>query len=142
MNNIITRYIRFFETLSPETLDSLRWLLAEDAVFSDPFNKAKGPDEIMTVFRHMFDKCRDPSFTVNEATGHDDVFYLRWIFEFGAADNRRKIEGISRVSVNERGQITEHSDYWDPAKQLYETIPVLGALFRKLRMALSATDRC
>jgi hypothetical protein len=37
------------------------------------------------------------------------------------------------MTFNEELLITEHRDYWDAAEELYEKIPVLGALMRWLK---------
>ena len=37
-------YARFFEEMTPETVGSVKQFLADDVVFTDPFNKLHGPD--------------------------------------------------------------------------------------------------
>jgi hypothetical protein len=37
------------------------------------------------------------------------------------------------MTFNEQSLIVEHRDYWDAAEELYEKIPVLGALMRWLK---------
>jgi hypothetical protein len=43
------------------------------------------------------------------------------------------------VQFDPDGRVAEHIDYWDPAGQVYETIPILGLLMRALRRRLAAT---
>jgi hypothetical protein len=35
--------------------------------------------------------------------------------------------------------VADHRDYWDAAEELYEKLPVLGALMRLLKRRLRAT---
>jgi hypothetical protein len=37
------------------------------------------------------------------------------------------------VVFNEEGRVTMHRDYWDAAEELYEKLPVVGALMRWLK---------
>ena len=45
---------------------------------------------------------------------------------------------MSRVKFTPEGLVTQHHDYWDPTGQLYEKLPLLGRLFRALRIRLAA----
>jgi steroid delta-isomerase len=134
----VQRYIQAFEHLSPATLGHLEDCFAERARFVDPFNDVHDRPAIRGVFEHMFASCDDPRFSVDECLGDDQLVYLRWQFSFGKAPERRVVHGVSRVQFADNGLVTEHRDYWDPARQLYEKIPFLGRLFRALRNRLAA----
>lgn len=136
----IDRYVAFFEGLEPKTLSALSDVFVESARFTDPFNDARGYEAIRAVFDDMFDRCDEPRFHVAERICQDDICYLRWTFVFGAAGRQRTVEGVSRVRFAADGRAEEHTDYWDPAKQLYESVPVLGTLLKFLRNKLSATQ--
>ena len=49
------------------------------------------------------------------------------------------IRGGTFLRLDAQGKVLEHRDYWDSAEELYEKLPVLGALMRWLRKAGSAT---
>ena len=134
----VQRYIDAFESLTPLTLQSLEDCFAEDARFVDPFNDVKGRRAIRTVFEHMFVSCENPRFVVDECLVDDKLAYLRWQFGFGTPASRRLVEGVSRVQFSPDGRVVEHRDYWDPAGQIYEDLPLLGSLFRALRKRLAA----
>ena len=42
-------------------------------------------------------------------------------------------------TVAPTGRVVAHRDYWDAAEELYEKLPVLGALMRLLKRRLRAT---
>jgi len=131
-------FIAFFETLQPGSLERLADHFADDAHFVDPFNDVRGLTEIRRVFEHMFSTCHEPRFRVDETIGDGDVLYLRWRFVYGRADARRTVHGVSRLCFDGDGRVSEHHDYWDPARQIYERIPLLGALLRAVRRRLGA----
>lgn len=138
MTHPVDRYVAFFEGLTPSALGSLDDLFSEQARFVDPFNDVRGRGAIRQVFVHMFATCESPRFEVDERVCDDLTCYLRWTFAFGSARRRQQITGISRVQFRPDGRVDEHIDYWDPAGQLYETIPLLGTVFRFLRRRLRA----
>lgn len=138
MTHPVERYVAFFEGLAPPTLGSLNDLFSEQARFVDPFNDVRGREAIRRVFEHMFATCDTPRFKVEEKVCDGPTCYLRWTFSFGSARRQQQITGISRVQFRPDGRVDEHIDYWDPAGQLYETIPFFGTMFRFLRRRLRA----
>ena len=136
--NHVQRYIEAFEHLTPSTLQPLEGCFTKRARFVDPFNDVRGKSPIRCVFEHMFTSCEDPKFGVEESLGDDTLVYLRWHFSFGKAASRRRVQGVSRVQFTSDSLVSEHRDYWDPASQLYDKLPVLGKLFRALRNRLTA----
>ena len=134
----VQRYIDRFEELGPDSLGSLVACFSDAARFVDPFNDVRGTEAIRQVFEHMFATCDGPRFEVDECVGEDATYYLRWRFSFGREGSRRTLHGVSRVQFGPDGLVLEHTDYWDPASQLYEKIPILGGLLRALRRRLSA----
>lgn len=134
----VQTYIDAFERLTPSTLQSLEDCFTEQARFVDPFNDVRGKTAIRNVFEHMFVTCEAPRFEVDECLGDDRLAYLHWHFSFGSPARRRRVQGVSRVQFGPDGRVNEHRDYWDPASQLYEQLPLIGRLFRALRMRLAA----
>lgn len=132
--------IRFFETLTPATLARLQSVYCDDARFIDPFNDVAGHAAIRHVFEHMFVTVDAPQFEVFQAIGEADQCVMLWRFRF-----RRKgrsasttINGASHLRFAADGRVAWHRDYWDPARELYEGLPVLGAVMRWLRRRLCA----
>lgn len=138
----LMRLIAIYETLSPATLGALAALFAPEARFVDPFNDVRGPAAIRRVFEHMFETVDAPRFEVLDAAmGTGGGAFLLWNFHFLARDKPRTprcIQGTSHLHFDEQGRVLMHQDHWDPARQLYETVPVLGGLMRSLRRHLSA----
>lgn len=134
------KVIAFYEALTPETLARLDAAYANDARFIDPFNDVAGIAAIRRVFEHMFETLDAPRFQVVLSVSEGEHCFLLWNFRF-----RRKggsaislIHGSTHVRFGQDGRIAWHRDYWDPARELYESVPLLGALMRWLRRRLSA----
>lgn len=135
-----SRYAEFFSALTPSDLQRLADFFDQQAHFKDPFNDVIGIDSISRVFDDMFERTQSPKFTVIEWMVNDDgVAYLRWTFSFTAPMlGSQQFEGISRVVFNDQGKVIEHVDYWNPAEEIYEKIPLLGSLMKVLKNKLKA----
>lgn len=134
------RIVRTFERLAPATLDELAGIYAADARFKDPFNDVQGLARIRGVYSHMFETLLAPRFAVHQAATSADVCLLEWELAFTALGSGRpwRIRGASRLTLDPEGRIREHRDYWDPAEELYEQVPALGWLMRRIRRRLAA----
>lgn len=135
------RIVAFFETLTPATLATLGSHYSDDARFVDPFNDVKGQPAIRAVFEHMFATLDAPRFEVVDAVTEGNQCFLVWNFHFRrhghSADSL--IHGASHLRFAADGRVALHRDYWDAAQQVYENVPVLGAVMRWLRRRLFAT---
>ncbi|MGV6825779.1 MAG: nuclear transport factor 2 family protein [bacterium] len=128
----IQRYAHAFETISTHDLGSLMKLYSDNARFSDPFNEVQGAYAINQIFEDMMRKHPNCQFSVTEIIGNESPFYLRWKF---APDHQRPllIEGVSRVTIDDAGKVSQHIDYWDACSQLYTQLPLVGAVCKIVR---------
>jgi len=140
MSSPTATVVAFFETLTPATLPALASVYSDDARFVDPFNDVTGQRAIRAVFDHMFATLDEPRFEVLEAVTAGDQCFLVWNFHFRrrGRDAAGSIHGASHLRFATDGRVTLHRDYWDAAQQVYESVPLLGAVMRWLRRRLSA----
>jgi len=124
-----------YESLRPDNLDALVALYARDCRFKDPFNDVSGRAAVKRVFEHMFETVKAPRFVVNDALVEGDQCFLGWDFHAGDL----VIRGASHLRFNAAGLVISHRDYWDAAEELYEKLPVLGALMRLIKRRLRAS---
>ena len=129
----LDRYASAFETLTPDSLPALTALFAPDGRFVDPFHDARGRDAIADVFARMFASVAEPRFAVSHRVVAGSVGYLKWRFTGVVRGRALDIVGLSEVTFDADGLATSHVDYWDAAANVYERVPVLGAVLRWLR---------
>ena len=133
----VTRVITFFEQLSPAGVATIGQLYAPQARFKDPFNEVRGVPAIQAIFAHMFKALEQPRFVVTGRVVQGQQCFLTWDFLF-AFKNFEKgvtqtVRGASHLVLDAQGMVTQHRDYWDVAEELYEKLPVVGALMRWLK---------
>ena len=133
----VTRFIAFFENLSPADVATLGQVYAPDARFKDPFNEVQGVPAIQAIFAHMFGALDQPRFVVTGRVVQGNQCFLTWdfLFAFQRFDKgvTQTVRGASHLVLDGHGLVTLHRDYWDAAEELYEKLPVLGALMRWLK---------
>jgi len=129
--------IRWFESLTPQSLGQLAAFYSDDARFKDPFNEVRGVPAITQIFEHMFVALNEPRFIVTQQIVDGAQAFLVWEFRFRFkrfdTATEQVIRGGSHLTLTEDGRISEHRDYWDAAEELYEKLPGLGALMRFLK---------
>ena len=137
MTEPLDRIVHGFETLTPESVETLGTLYAAQARFKDPFNDVVGLPEIQRIFRHMFVTLVSPRFVVTGHMVQGNECFIRWEFRFGFRRFKRGQEqcivGCSHLVLDAAGRIAVHRDYWDAAEELYEKLPLVGALMRWLK---------
>ena len=137
MNTAVERIIEAFQTLTPERVERLDSIYANDARFKDPFNDVQGLAEIQRIFRHMYVNLENPHFIITGRIVQDTQCFLTWEFRFVfrrfKQGQAQCIVGGSHLMLNNEGLITLHRDYWDAAEELYEKLPLVGSLMRWMK---------
>lgn len=134
----VERYVAVMEALRADNLDSLESVLTEQARFVDPFNDVRGVEAVRAVFAHGFEQCPGMRFAVLARAVDGEQALLRWRMTCGELPGGLVIEGMSQLALASDGRVAEHVDYWDPAAQVYERVPLLGWLMRRIRRRLAA----
>lgn len=134
----LARYLALFTALTPGRLAELDALTTEDVRFRDPFNDTVGAAAMRRVFEHMFATLDQPRFVIVHRAMAGTVGLVAWRFTARTRRGGRRIEieGMSAIQLAEDGRVAVHVDHWDPARQLYEAIPIIGGLLRLLRHRL------
>ena len=131
----------FFETLSPQSVAQLHTIYDAQARFKDPFNEVSSLAGVQRVFAHMFETLEQPRFLVLDALAQCDQCFLSWdfVFQRQAQKEPMRIHGSSHLRFDVDGRVAYHRDYWDTAEELYEKLPLLGALMRWIKRRLRAS---
>jgi hypothetical protein len=133
----IERYRAFYATYSPQAVRAgARGLYAEDAFFRDPFREVRGIDAVEAYLLHGAELIGECAIEIEDVARSDDDFYFRWIARVPAEDPAEppaETIGLSHVRFDGEGKIVFQQDYLDPARAVYERIPVIGWILYKIR---------
>lgn len=127
----------YFANLSPASVAQLPLYYAADACFKDPFNEVQGLPAVAHIFMHMYEALEAPRFVITRILVDGDQAFLTWDFQFKFkrydTQTLQTVRGGSHLQFNAQGLVTLHRDYWDAAEELYEKLPVVGAVMRWLK---------
>lgn len=132
----LRRVVEFFEALTADSVRDMHTVYAGEAFFKDPFNEVRGIAAIRAIFLHMYTQVDAPRFVVTTSMANGDEAFITWNFLFRMKRFSRAeqcIRGASHLKFDDAGLVNFHRDYWDAAEELYEKLPVLGALMRLLK---------
>jgi steroid delta-isomerase len=140
-SDALERLVNYWQTLTPASVPAIDAVYAAEARFRDPFNDARGLADIRRVFAEMFVRLDEPRFTVIETIEQPHGAVMIWNFDFRIKSLKpamaRRIHGTSHVRFGDDGRVLYHRDYWDAAEELYEKLPMVGALMRWLKRKMA-----
>lgn len=133
----LDRYIDYWNTISPETVDQIRDLGADNMRFRDPFTDVQGMDKVPGVFAEMFEQVPDIAFSFEHSALDGHVGLITWEMTFTVDRRGMKarvwtIPAASRITFDDEGKVVDHFDFWD-ATPLFESVPIVGGLVRLVK---------
>lgn len=135
------RLITFFETLDEKvSLDDFQSIYAHGVHFKNPFYAIHDVSALYHFFQDLYQKVDSPEIVISESVSEGKIMYLKWTLHFSFRDREeaQNIEGVSRIVFDTRGKIREHTDFWDAAENIYETLPLLGTVMRWVKKKIKS----
>lgn len=139
MMDQVDRYVRYLETLTPETLGDLEGYVRTDVRFADPFNDVRGVAAMRQVFEDMFEAVGPVKLDVSERAVSGNTVFIAWTFRARLRDEAWVFEGVSHIRFDADGLVEWHVDHWDTGREFFQRLPVIGwaigGIRRRLRVA-------
>jgi hypothetical protein len=133
----VERFRAFYKTFTADAIrDGLRTLYAPDAYVADPLKTVVGLEAIEKYFldsTETFDECR---FDIEDPAQVGGDYFFPWTMHLiltRARDEPIEAIGVTHVRFNRDGQVVFHQDYWDAAGSIYEQLPIIGGVLRRIR---------
>lgn len=115
---------------------------APEAYLNDTLVGIDGADRIQAYFGHTIEKASllNVEFLERAPVGTD--WYVRWRMT-AAVDGINGGQpvvtyGVTQFRFAADGRVLVHKDFWDAGSGLYEQVPVLGRVVRRVRAAVEA----
>ncbi|MBM4253134.1 MAG: nuclear transport factor 2 family protein [Deltaproteobacteria bacterium] len=112
---------------------------ASDCVFEDPVTHLEGRDKLLSYYRHMYEGVSKIRFELATQVRQGDEGFASWTMYL----NTPKLEDGETVTVKGVSQfryrgdlVVYHRDYFDLGEMVYEHVPVVGWLTRKVKARL------
>lgn len=139
MNKAVSNFCEFYGSLTVDKLAILNTVYDERAVFEDPAHKITGLDNITGYFQGMLANISYCRFEINDVIQNDGQAFVKWSMNFShprlGKGKDIQVPGVSYLKFDER--ILYHRDYMDMGAMIYEHIPVLGTIIRKVKSEMA-----
>lgn len=133
---VIDHFCRLFNELDKGNLYKLQHVYSENIRFQDPFGQAEGLDELTKYFAEAYSNVISCQFRFGEAVIQQNRCAIPWVMELRHKRLCRgqlvTVDGISHLDIR-NGRVCYHRDYFDAGQLLYENLPLLGGLIRRIR---------
>lgn len=130
-------YIHTLERLTGESIDDLDHVCRSDVRFKDPLHDVLGRQAMKKVFAKLFRVAQDVNYFVHDHAVEGQHAFFHWRLEASLSGKPWSVDGITRVTFDELGQVSDHTEYWDAASQLYGRFPIVGTLLRFIRRRIA-----
>ena len=124
-----------FNALDARNLDRLGEIYADDVLFEDPLHRVEGLPALTDYFRKMYRGVVEIRFDFDDVMEDAEGAMLTWVMHMRHARLRPgellSLPGASVIKFEER--IHYHRDYFDVGAMLYERLPVIGGVIRRIK---------
>ena len=135
------RFADFFADLSPENVrERIASTYAESLYFNDTLKTLRTRDALEEYMLETAAAVTSTHVQIQDVGVSDGGYYVRWVMEIRfkklASGRPTRSVGVSHLRFDQSGRIILHQDHWDSAAGLYQHVPVLGWMIRKLKERL------
>jgi ketosteroid isomerase-like protein len=117
----------------------LETLYTEDVHFEDPAHALQGRKPLMDYFASLFRNLESCSFKFHQTLMSDTDIFMSWTMFIEHPKLRNgatiRVEGGSLLKTR-NGKIYYHRDYFDMGAMIYEHLPLLGRVVKKVKQRL------
>jgi hypothetical protein len=139
-NTIITNFVDNINSLSSSNVNEvLKQTYTHDIKFIDPVKNINGLDDLTSYFLSLYKSVEHCHFTITNYISHGDNHSIEWEMKLKhkrlAKNKEINLHGASFLRFQDN-KVCYHRDYYDLGAMIYERIPILGAVIRKVRNAV------
>lgn len=131
----------FYFNLNKNTLNLVDEFYHPQADFADPIGKMKGAQALRKYYGNLYENVKEVRFEFKEIIESDNRVVAVWLM-YLKTDKLNggeifTVEGNSVVHFDSNGMAIYHRDYFDMGEFIYERLPVIGFVVRKIRARMS-----
>jgi hypothetical protein len=141
-NEQANRIDRIFNELRATNLQILDGFYDPSVLFIDPLGQHQGLESVKKYYQNLYQNVESIRFEkmgmVSNQNTH--VFFWRMVLKTPSLNGGDEtfLIGNSHIVFNEKDLVSYHRDYFDMGEFIYQHIPVLGFIIRKVNQRLKA----
>ena len=130
-----------FNHLSKDSLYLIDEFYNTEVEFIDPVGTIKGSEDIKKYYQGLYQNVEAINFTFHQIIEQNQTIVATWTMHLKTqklnSGEPFSVEGNSVITFNKENKVIYHRDYFDMGAFIYERIPVLRYVIRKIRKNLS-----
>ena len=139
---LLDNFKALYQEFSADRLSLLPTIYDEEVLFSDPVGEVKGLAALTEYFSHTLKGVSYCRFEFADEVIAKERASLHWNMRVAHPRLRGNqplcVNGVSLLEFNER--VVSHQDFYDMGAMLYEHIPLLRNVIRKVRAKLEVNQ--
>ena len=139
MTDLALRLTQFYADINTESVEQLGSIYHDKVQFVDPVRTHAGLTALQDYFVNLLTNVTHCRFDITSIDTIDNRLFIVWKMHYGhpqiANGKPVTLQGTSFLK-QEADKIVFQQDYYDMGAMLYEHIPVLGFVVKKLKSRL------
>ena len=140
---LVRQFKAFYEHFSYEQLGQLDEIYTQDVEFVDPVHSIQGLLGLKNYLRKMAKRLRYYKMDYMSTVIEGDSAYVSWVMQIGHPAIKKgaviSVRGMSHIRFTSK--IYYHEDAYDLGALLYEHMPLLGCIIRRIKVAMAAQGK-
>jgi hypothetical protein len=137
----VDRFRQFLSHLDEKTArEETEKVYAPDAYLNDTLKTVRGAPAIRDYFIKTARGLDSMSVRFDDLAVSGGNYYFRWTMETRMKKLARgktvRTIGVTLVRFDREGRVIMHQDFWDSAQGVWEHVPVIGTVIRRIRSSL------
>ncbi|MCC6143617.1 MAG: nuclear transport factor 2 family protein [Candidatus Hydrogenedentes bacterium] len=133
-----------FNTLTRDNLEILDEFYAPDVHFEDPLGAIEGLAKLKAYYAGMYENVQEIHFDFKDEVAQGDTHVVVWMMRMKVKGLNKgeevTVDGNSVIRFNDDDLVSYHRDYFDVGAMVYEHVPVVRFLVKKIKNRLSHGD--
>ena len=106
---------------------------SDDILFRDSIQEIRGIEEFTKMTERLANRSKELHMNVVRTGKQDDLIFIEWEMTISYKKRPRSVlYGISRLTLDEHGKISEQRDYYDLWGDIFDNIPFMARRYRNL----------
>lgn len=130
-----------FNSFDGKDSSLLNLYYSNDVIFIDPVVNIQGLDNMKSYFISVYENVNNIKFEFSDILNAESKYTAIWTMQLQARGLNGgaplDVHGVSILQFNDQGLILYHRDYFDLGAMVYERLPIIGILTRKIKKLLS-----
>lgn len=140
---VIQRFCKIYTDICKISTDDLNEIYSQKIVFIDPITTHRGLDAVKSYFSNLLEQADTCKFNIADilecAPSKCDVTHIaNWTMTLTlkGSDKVITLDGTTQLGVKD-DIIVYHKDYYDLGEMVYEHVPLLGFVIKKIKGRLA-----